>query len=192
MSQSSWWVIKRALCSAPEVDLHRWGTITHICSAPSASAGSVPAFAFKKKKSHLFRQHVCVRTPVCVCLCVFSAWTCECLPEEGANESTQQCTHFLSLIFSLSTRSFHLPPTTCSVRVMKVTHVGVIENERGSVHARVCVRVSTAKCCQRLYVTLPAKPNWCNQVCCLLYIRLGTESRCSSWNLTQSARINKE
>lgn len=73
----------------------------------------------------------------------------------------------LSLSFSPFVRSLHLPPTTCSPRVMKVTRVGVIENERTRklhlrVHVRACVCVR--KC---FYGTLPAKPNSCNQVYCL-------------------------
>lgn len=143
MSQSScvsaWhrWVIKRDLCSAPEVELHRSRRTQHICSF------SVCRFCVCNRNFFFFFSPSSSVSSACVCsyscVCVYSAWKCECLPEGKASKSTQQCTHFLSLVFSLSTRSFYLPPTTCSLRVMKVTHVGVIENERGSVRVRACL-----------------------------------------------------
>lgn len=80
-------------------------------------------------------------TCVCVCVCAFSAWMCKRLPgEERASPSSSVLTS------SLSARSLHLPPTTCSLRVMKVTHVGVIENELARICACVCVSAGVCTC----------------------------------------------
>lgn len=185
MSQSSWWVIKRDLCSAPEVDLHRWGKITRICSAPSASASSALAFATFFKNLICF-VNTCVCTPVCVqCLKVW-------MSPRGKSKQVHPVVYSLPLPYF---PSFHSLPPSPSYDLFCACYESDPCGcywEWARICARAYVRVSTGKCCQRLYVTLPAKPNWCNQVCCLLYIRLGTESLCSSWNLTRSARINKE
>lgn len=66
---------------------------------------------------------------------------CKRLPgEERASPSSSVLTS------SLSARSLHLPPTTCSLRVMKVTHVGVIENELARICACVCVSAGVCVC----------------------------------------------
>lgn len=64
-------------------------------------------------RSFLFRQRAC-------CLCVH-----ECASLLGRRTSASSS----AFTSPLSIRSLHLPPTTCSLCVMKVTHVGVIEND---------------------------------------------------------------
>ncbi len=65
----------------------------------------------------------CACSFVCVCVCVLVPECADVSPGKRASPSSSVLTS------SLSIRSLHLPPTTCSLRVMKVTHVGVIENE---------------------------------------------------------------
>lgn len=159
------WVIKaerqrnRLLLSVCEVDLEGGGeSALHFLVLVSSRR------AFVTFWSCLYCQHLRACSFSCVCVCLVSESVNVSLRGEQASPSGSVLTSCLCLSFSLSIRSFHLPPTTCSLCVMKVTHVGVIDTQR----ARICVCVCLDWCvCQLLYATLPTKPKSCNQVCCL-------------------------
>lgn len=160
------WVIKgkrqrkregsEPLFSTCEVDLYRQaGRILHIYSTlhlqsvfkvfvSASECAYTYTCAFVTFLSCLFYQHAsagCACTLVCVCVCAFSAWMCKRLPGEARASPSSSV-----LTSSLSARSLHLPPTTCSLRVMKVTHVGVIENELARICACVCVSAGVCTC----------------------------------------------
>lgn len=165
------WVIKgkrqrkregsEPLFSTCEVDLYRQAgrqNITHLLHTPSAVSFQsvcvcqrvcIHIYVCICNFSVLFVLSACkcgmrMYTCVCVCVCAFSAWMCKRLPgEERASPSSSVLTS------SLSARSLHLPPTTCSLRVMKVTHVGVIENELARICACVCVSAGVCTCSLR-------------------------------------------
>lgn len=168
MSQSScvsaWhrWVIKRDLCSAPEVELHRSRRTQHICSF------SVCRFCVCNRNFFFFFSPSSSVSSACVC-----SYSCVCvyIVPESVNVSQREKRASPPSSVLTSPPSFSLFPLALSISLLRLVLCVLWKWPmwvllRMSEDLCACARVSTGKCCQRLYVPLPAEPNCCNQVYC--------------------------